>query len=91
MRGFQQEDFLMPTCFHCLGQHQTSQCIALATDKVTATRKSSTTAIVQAVDRVGGDLSGVIETAGYNTLTGLDWLTGHLQEINSGIQELLDF
>jgi hypothetical protein len=58
---------------------------------VTATQKSSTTAIVQAVDRVGGDLSDVIETAGYNTLTGLDWITGHLQEINSGIQELLDF
>lgn len=81
----------MATCYYCLGNHESSQCTALATSKITSAQEAASVAIVQASERASSDLSLSIESAGYATLDELSNITWELESIHSALTELQEF
>jgi tetratricopeptide (TPR) repeat protein len=81
----------MATCYYCLGKHESSQCTALATRKITAAQEATSVAIVQATERASRDLSASIESAGYATLGHLSEMTWELESIHEALTDLQEF
>lgn len=85
----------MPTCYYCLGNHSTGQCMALATRKVTSGQEAAGTAVVHATERAGRDITEAIERAGYSALEQTDELmwevAAGLDGLREGVKELQDF
>ena len=77
----------MARCFYCLGEHETSQCIKHAADRVVSEQRRSTKATEKAVESIGHQIAEqtrTIEEAGAN-------LEAELSNIGEGIWQIHDF
>ncbi len=70
----------MARCFYCLGEHETSQCVKQATDRVVSEQHTSTEAIAKAIEAVG-----------YRALEIGDNLEAELRGIGGAIWQIHDF
>lgn len=72
----------MARCFYCLGEHETSQCVSRATDRVISSQKATAKATAEVIEKLGYRTLEQLRDVGYDLLGGLEGIREAIEGLN---------